>query len=106
MCTITLCSTNMSTLNFNFNISSKRTPVPAALRLSIFQLDVAIIGGGIAGLASAISLRAIAGVKPTVFESSHGFGYGGFGLALWPNGLRALRHMDTSLHDEVVRSGR
>ncbi|CAN0272473.1 unnamed protein product, partial [Ectocarpus sp. 8 AP-2014] len=70
-------------------------------------LDVAIVGGGIAGLASAVSLRAIGGVrKVRVFERGEGFGeYGGFGLALWPNGLRALRHMDTSLHDEVVRSG-
>lgn len=59
-----------------------------------------------AGLASAVSLSAIAGVKATVFEAEQGFGYGGFGLALWPNGLRALRHMDISLHDEVVRSGR
>ncbi|CAN0265273.1 unnamed protein product [Ectocarpus sp. 6 AP-2014] len=70
-------------------------------------LDVAVVGGGIAGLASAVSLRAIGGVrKVRVFERGEGFGeYGGFGLALWPNGLRALRHMDTSLHDEVVRSG-
>lgn len=80
---------------------------PAACDVVIlFQLDVAIVGGGVAGLASAVSLRAIAGVKATVFEAEPGFGYGGFGLALWPNGLRALRHMDVSLHDEVVRSGR
>lgn len=42
-----------------------------------------------------------------MFEKDNGsFGYGGFGLALWPNGLRALHHLDTALHDEVVRSGR
>ena len=71
------------------------------------QLDVAIVGGGVAGLASAVALSTIAGIKSIrVFEKDEGFGYGGFGLALWPNGLRALRHMDISLHDEVVRSGR
>lgn len=70
------------------------------------KLDVAIIGGGVAGLASAVSLKKIAGVRPTVFEAEQGFRHGGFGLALWPNGLRALHHMDISLHDEVVRSGR
>ncbi len=60
-----------------------------------------------AGLASAVSLSAKAGVRRIrVFEKDGGFGYGGFGLALWPNGLRALHHLDTSLHDEVVRSGR
>ncbi|CAM9691090.1 unnamed protein product, partial [Hapterophycus canaliculatus] len=69
-------------------------------------LDVAVVGGGVAGLASAISLSALAGVRRIrVFEKDAGFGYGGFGLALWPNGLRALHHMDASLHDEVVRSG-
>lgn len=67
---------------------------------------MAIVGGGVAGLASAVSLRTIAGVRATVFEAEERFGHGGFGLALWPNGLRALHHMDTALHDEVVRAGR
>lgn len=73
---------------------------------TIAQLNVAIVGGGTAGLASAVSLQKIAGVKATVYEAENGFGQGGFGLALWPNGLRALHHIDVALHDEVVRSGR
>lgn len=85
-------------------LATKHRPPP-----SLFQLDVAIVGGGVAGLASAVSLRSLTGIRRIrVFEKDNGFGfgYGGFGLALWPNGLRALHHLDTSLHDEVVRSGR
>ncbi|CAM9794159.1 unnamed protein product, partial [Discosporangium mesarthrocarpum] len=69
------------------------------------SLDVAIVGGGVAGLASAVALQTIAGVCSTIYEADSGMRKGGFGLALCPNGLRALHHMDIGMHDEVVRSG-
>ncbi|CAM9356433.1 unnamed protein product [Choristocarpus tenellus] len=68
-------------------------------------LDVAIVGGGVAGMATALALQTLAGVSSTVYEAESGIGKGDFGLSLWPNGMRALRCMDVDLHDEVVRAG-
>ena len=50
----------------------------------------AVVGGGIGGLAAAISLRR-AGWSVTVFERAPELRPLGAGLSVWPNGVRALR---------------
>ncbi|GAA2993861.1 FAD-dependent monooxygenase [Actinokineospora diospyrosa] len=49
----------------------------------------AVVGGGIAGLATAIGL-AERGWRPVVFEQAAGFAEVGAGISLWRNALRAL----------------
>ena len=50
---------------------------------------VAVIGGGVAGLATAIALRQ-RGIECRVFERSAGGGAHGLAIILMPNGLKAL----------------
>ncbi|HZD66701.1 MAG TPA: FAD-dependent monooxygenase [Acidimicrobiales bacterium] len=52
-------------------------------------LAATVVGGGIAGLASAVSL-AQAGWQTTVLEAAPAFGEVGAGLAITPNGMAAL----------------
>src|SRR5699024_4946963 len=52
----------------------------------------AIVGGGIAGLATAIALRN-AGWSVRVYEQAPAFTEVGAGISLWPNALRALDHL-------------
>ena len=65
--------------------------------------SVAIVGGGIAGLALAIALRQ-RGIEATVFEQAPTLEEVGAGIALWPNATRALRQLDV-LEAVVARSG-
>jgi len=65
---------------------------------------VAIVGGGIAGLASAIALRQ-RGIEATVYEQAPALREVGAGIALWPNATRALRQLDV-LDAVAARSGR
>ena len=60
-----------------------------------------IVGGGIAGLASALALSR-RGWQVEVLERAPRFTEVGAGLALWPNGLRAL---DALRLGEHVRAG-
>ena len=53
------------------------------------RLRAAVVGGGIAGLASAVSL-AQAGWRTTVLERAPVFGEVGAGLAITRNGMTAL----------------
>ena len=65
-------------------------------------MRVAIVGGGVAGLASAVFL-ARAGHEVHVFERLPGIVPGGTGILLEPAGLEVLRRMD--LADAALRLG-
>lgn len=52
-------------------------------------MHAVVIGGGIGGLATAIGLGG-AGLDVTVLEQAEALRFGGFGLLVQPNGLRAL----------------
>jgi FAD-dependent urate hydroxylase len=52
-------------------------------------LDVAVIGGGIGGLTTAIALRQ-AGHRPTVYEQTVELRAAGAGISVWSNGVKAL----------------
>lgn len=54
------------------------------------NIRIAIIGGGMGGLAAAIALRKIAGVEATVFEQASKHAEVGAGLTVAPNGTRVL----------------
>jgi 2-polyprenyl-6-methoxyphenol hydroxylase-like FAD-dependent oxidoreductase len=62
---------------------------------------IAIIGGGIGGLATAISLRRY-GFEPEVFEQAPKLLDVGAAIALWSNAMRVLDHL--SLRDKVLES--
>ncbi|KAF6814543.1 salicylate 1-monooxygenase SalA [Colletotrichum plurivorum] len=57
------------------------------------NFEVAIIGGGIAGITLAISLHR-RGVPCTIYEKAHAFGEIGAGLGLTPNATRAMEACD------------
>lgn len=57
------------------------------------KLDIAIIGGGIAGLTLAISLMKFEHVKVTIYEAAAKFGEIGTGVAFGPNATRAMAHI-------------
>ena len=59
-------------------------------------LDIAIIGGGIAGLTLAIGLLK-RNIQVTVYESAHHFGEIGAGVAFGPNSTRAMALIDPSV---------
>src|SRR5262245_56116800 len=63
---------------------------------------VIIVGGGIGGLAAAVSLRR-AGVEATVFERAAELGEVGSAFFVWTNGMRALQEM--GLADQVEALG-
>ncbi|MEM0963646.1 MAG: FAD-dependent oxidoreductase, partial [Bacteroidota bacterium] len=67
-------------------------------------MTVAIIGGGIAGLAAAVALRQ-RGIEATVYEQAPALRELGAGIALWPNATRALRSLGV-LDAVAERSGR
>ena len=66
------------------------------------QKSISILGGGIAGLTTAIALQKI-GITATIFEASKQILPVGAGLGLGSNALMALREID--LQDEVTRAG-
>lgn len=65
--------------------------------------SIAIIGGGIGGVAAAVALRQ-AGVDATVYERAARMGEVGAGMMLWPNATRVLRDLGL-LEDVLARSG-
>jgi 2-polyprenyl-6-methoxyphenol hydroxylase-like FAD-dependent oxidoreductase len=65
-------------------------------------MDVLIVGGGLAGLTSAITL-AETGAKVTLVEADENWGALGAGLSLNGASMRALRHL--GVLDEVERRG-
>lgn len=58
--------------------------------------SVAVIGGGIGGLALAIGLLNYPHIDVHVYESAPSFVEIGAGVALGPNAQRALEHIDPS----------
>ena len=63
---------------------------------------VIIVGGGICGLATALSLTK-AGFEVVLFERNDSFREVGAGLTLWSNGIYALKRM--ALHEPVLEAG-
>lgn len=61
--------------------------------------DIAIIGGGIGGLSTAIALRQY-GFDAEVFEQAPVLLDLGAAIALWPNAMRALQHLQ--IDDKVL----
>ncbi|KAG2492955.1 hypothetical protein HYH03_008863 [Edaphochlamys debaryana] len=67
------------------------------------SLDVAIIGGGPAGLATAIALRSVMpNLKLKVFEAGPEATQQGAGVGLYANGARALEALDPRILHELV----
>ncbi|HEX7381467.1 MAG TPA: NAD(P)/FAD-dependent oxidoreductase [Nevskiaceae bacterium] len=64
---------------------------------------IAIIGGGMGGLAAAIALKKIAGIEATVFEQARKNNEVGAGLTVAPNGARVLDHL--GILEPVQREG-
>ena len=56
------------------------------------MVRIAIIGGGIGGLTTAIALRKI-GFEPEVYEQAPALLDVGAAIALWPNAMRVLEHL-------------
>lgn len=56
-------------------------------------MRIAIIGGGIGGLTAALALRRV-GFSPIIFEQAPELLEVGAAIALWPNAMRLLRHLD------------
>ncbi|MEN0111223.1 MAG: FAD-dependent monooxygenase [Planctomycetota bacterium] len=66
--------------------------------------SIAIVGGGITGLATAVALRGV-GVDARVYERAPAFGEVGAGISLWPNATRVLRGLGV-LDRLTERAGR
>ncbi|KAK7192386.1 FAD/NAD(P)-binding domain-containing protein [Paraphaeosphaeria sporulosa] len=64
------------------------------------DLHVAIVGGGLGGIALAIALKA-RNISFTIYEAKSAFTEIGAGINLAPNGLHALREIDASLGDRI-----
>ena len=68
-------------------------------------LSAVIVGGGIGGLAAAVALRRI-GVDAHVYERASAMrGNAGTGIAIWPNGVKALRFLGDDVAIEVASRG-
>nr|WP_314483356.1 FAD-dependent oxidoreductase [uncultured Pseudomonas sp.] len=67
-------------------------------------MDIAIVGGGIAGLSAALALRK-QGLSPRVFERRRGATAGGAGVTLWPNASFVLEQLGV-LQDIQAVGGR
>lgn len=65
-------------------------------------VDVAIVGGGIAGLTTALALQRI-GLRPRVFEKATELRSGKGGLLLWSNAVRVLDQLGVG--ERVIASG-
>jgi salicylate hydroxylase len=66
-------------------------------------LTIAIVGGGIGGLAAAIALRQHPGIQVQVYERASEFQEVGALIGLAPNGLRILEKLGVQgvLEDEL-----
>jgi FAD-dependent urate hydroxylase len=68
----------------------------------MYGLDVAVVGGGLGGLATALALRN-AGHHPIVYEQTPKFRPVGAGISLWPNGVKVLNLL--GLGEELAALG-
>ncbi|THH15911.1 hypothetical protein EW146_g4655 [Bondarzewia mesenterica] len=69
-------------------------------RQAVYQLDIAIVGAGLAGLASAYAL-AVSGHRVRIFERSAGLPKAAGGLRVPPNATKILDYW--GLHEELLR---
>ena len=68
-------------------------------------LSAVVVGGGIGGLAAAVALRRI-GVDAHVYERASTMRVNaGTGIAIWPNGVKALRFLGDDVAYEVASRG-
>ncbi|GJQ08611.1 hypothetical protein GpartN1_g402.t1 [Galdieria partita] len=68
--------------------------------------DLWISGGGLAGLATCIALQNKCGIQANILEAKSQLqGDTGTLIALWPNGLRALQAIDSSLYQDILQTG-
>ena len=68
-------------------------------------LSAVIVGGGIGGLAAAVALRRV-GIDAHVYERALELRSNvGTGIALWPNGVNALRTIGPDVAQEVASRG-
>ena len=67
-------------------------------------MDVAIVGAGPGGLATALALQS-AGLDVRVFEQREEFRPAGVAIFIWPHGLNALKSIDAATCDRVISSG-
>ena len=65
---------------------------------SVKPLDIAVVGGGIAGLTLVIGLLK-QNIQVTCYEAAHHFGEIGAGVALGPNSVRAMALIDPAIKD-------
>ena len=63
---------------------------PASISSTPFSYSVAIIGGGIGGVTLALGLLKYPHIDVQIYESASSFGWIGAGVAIGPNGQRAL----------------
>lgn len=63
------------------------------------EFDIAIVGGGIAGLCLALSLHTHTSISFTLYEAAPAFGEIGAGVAFGPNAVRAM----SLISDELVK---
>ncbi len=66
--------------------------------------NVAIIGAGLGGLATALAIRK-QGIDVQVYEKAKEFGEAGSGLALFPNGLKFLETIEPGIVETIKNSG-
>ena len=66
------------------------------------DFEVAVIGGGIAGLTLAIALLE-RNIKVTIYEQAHKFGEIGAGVSFGPNAVQAMRICDLRIYDAFER---
>lgn len=67
------------------------------------QLQVAIVGAGIAGLAAAIALKDHPGIRVQLYERATALREIGASIALGPNGMRTLERLGvTSALDDSI----
>ncbi|MBE3044679.1 FAD-dependent oxidoreductase [Candidatus Bathyarchaeota archaeon] len=64
--------------------------------------DIAIVGGGIAGLTLAIALHH-RGIDVKIFERAPRFGEIGAGVSFSPNAIQAMRHCHPGIHEAFER---
>jgi salicylate hydroxylase len=68
------------------------------------RLRIAIVGAGIAGLASAIALKDHPGIEVQIYERANRLQEIGASIALGPNGMRTLERLGVheALSDEIA----
>lgn len=74
----------MTTIAFKTNAAGTESSKPTAF-------SVAVVGGGIGGLALALGLLKYDHIDVQIYEAAHSFGEIGAGVAFGPNTQRALK---------------